>query len=99
MLVIAGKDGRSRQEVSVNTRHPDVDHDIISTGPAGSFTGSTAGVTIQAAPGFSGTLSYAPTKRTNKFVTKGTAGGDFTALFDSIPPLTISGPAGVTGPS
>jgi hypothetical protein len=99
VLMIAGKDGRSSQDVSVNTQHPDVQHEIESTGPAGSFTGSTAGVTIQAAPGFSGTLSYTPAKRSNKFVTKGTVSGDYTALFDSIAPLTITGAASVTGPS
>ena len=99
VLMIAGKGGRSSQDVSVITEHPDVQHEIEATGPAGSFTGSTAGVTIQAAPGFSGTLSYTPTKRSNKFVTKGTVSGDYTALFDSIAPLTVSGAAGVTGPS
>ena len=37
--------------------------------------------------------------RSSQDVTKGTVSGDYTALFDSIAPLTISGAASVTGPS
>jgi hypothetical protein len=98
LLVIARKGGRSSQQISVSTPHPDVDHEIDSTGPAGSFTGSTGAATVQAAPGFSGSLSYTATKRHNRFSTDGALSGDYTALFDSIPAVSVPGPASVTGP-
>jgi hypothetical protein len=99
LLVVRQKGGRSYQDITVDSRH--VLHEITSTGPAGSFTGSTQGTTVLGAPGFSGTLTYTATKRKDKFDTTGTLSGDYTALFDSIGPVTF--PAGtkaqVSGPS
>lgn len=100
LLVVALKGGRSYQNITVGSGH--VLHEITSTGPAGSFTGSTQAVTVLGpAPGFSGTLAYTATKRSDKFDTTGTLSGDYTALFDSIAPVTF--PAGtkaqVSGPS
>jgi hypothetical protein len=100
LLVVALKGGRSYQDITVDAGH--VLHEITSTGTAGSFTGSTKGVTVLGpAPGFSGTLTYTATKRSDRFDTTGTLSGDYTALFDSIAPVTF--PAGtkaqVSGPS
>jgi hypothetical protein len=99
LLVVALKGGRSYQDVTVDAGH--VLHEITSTGPAGSFTGSTQAATVHGAPGFSGTLAYTATKRKDAFDTTGTLNGDYTALFDSIAPVTF--PAGtkaqVSGPS
>jgi hypothetical protein len=100
LLVVASKGGRSYQDITVDTGH--VLHEITSHGPAGSFTGTTKAVTVLGpAPGFSGTLSYTATKRKDRFDTTGTLSGDYTALFDSIAPVTF--PAGtkaqVSGPS
>jgi hypothetical protein len=99
LTIVRRRGGSSSQDLTVSTAIPDAVHEIESTGPAGSFTGSTTAATVHAAPGFSGTLAYAATKRHSRFATDGALSGDYTALFDSLGPVTFTGPASVTGPS